>query len=76
MTGKAVLTTLLRHHAVLCLTYSKGYTIEPGGQYVAKRIAQSLIAESRSLEKKPGPRLVANGDGLFPDMDQTWRAEL
>lgn len=81
LTGKTITKKMQQDKGVLCLTHGHGYTLEPHGKPVNKRVAADLIrqwdlfcGEDEAPQARPkGDCLIPNEDGLFPGMSQTWR---
>jgi hypothetical protein len=76
--SKQVRSKLSKPGFVLCLTHGEGYSIEPGGNRVPRKIGDTLTgADLFGCLVMPKTRelLTPNEDGLFPGFSQTWKAQ-
>ena len=61
--------------AYMMLTHREGYSLDDGSS-VGTKTAQKLIglfSADMPVQRKNGPTLTPNDDGLFPGHSQTWR---
>jgi hypothetical protein len=78
-TTKASVTAALKNKGrFMMLTHGEGYSLDDG-RAVDRRLAEAtigdLFGDGAPVQRKHGPAIVANDDGLFPGCSQTWSAK-